>query len=234
MTAYGYPVSLPNGIGIDSNGNVWIAEHYGNKIAEFVPSSKELVEYPIRCCDGNIASPYELAIGKNNTIWFVEITADSIGELRPTSATESFGITTESSGFDLKNGIVTIPITMSLEGRSATAVEVSMSVSGISSTGALENTSATFSPDLFRISSNQSEVSELIINDQGLWPGTYDLTVSANLTGGFVIYSKIISLRINTEIGSPFMRAFDQRIIEFGGLTIAVAVIVIMFHRRVK
>ncbi|MGI0080557.1 MAG: virginiamycin B lyase family protein, partial [Nitrososphaerales archaeon] len=38
--AFGYSVSFPNGIAVDKEGNVWISEHYGNKIAEFNPNSQ--------------------------------------------------------------------------------------------------------------------------------------------------------------------------------------------------
>ena len=52
-----YANSLPNGIAVGSNGIVWIAEHYGNKIAEFDPTTRTMTEYPIPCCGSHWLEP---------------------------------------------------------------------------------------------------------------------------------------------------------------------------------
>ncbi|MGI0092156.1 MAG: virginiamycin B lyase family protein, partial [Nitrososphaerales archaeon] len=44
---FGYPVSFPNGLAVDAGGNVWIAEHYGNKVAEFNQGTGKLTEYVV-------------------------------------------------------------------------------------------------------------------------------------------------------------------------------------------
>ena len=60
-------------IAVDSQGVVWVAEHYGNKIAEYNPANHEMVEYDVPCCQSTSAGVYTLTLGKNSTVWFVEI-----------------------------------------------------------------------------------------------------------------------------------------------------------------
>lgn len=97
---YGYSVSFPNGIAIDGQGNIWISEHYGNRIAKFIPATGQLYEYPIPHYGG----PYNLALGPNGSVWFVEISGASIGELKPTNTNVSVFINPRTSTLSLAPG----------------------------------------------------------------------------------------------------------------------------------
>ena len=128
-----YTTSLPNGIAIDNAGNVWIAEHYGNKIAEFNPASKTMIEYPIPCCGAQIAGTLYLALGMNSTVWFTEFYGNNIGELIPANSTDPLSISDGNSTTQLKSsgGNVTIPITISADSNQ----NINLDISGISGTG---------------------------------------------------------------------------------------------------
>jgi streptogramin lyase len=194
---YGFSVSFPNGIEIDSQGNVWIAEHYGNKIGQFSPKTGQLVEYPI---PGHYGGPYDLALGPNGTVWFVEISGGAIGELKPVSPP------TQSLSVDLSNSIVSInrttsvaiPFVMTASGEITGA---SMNVSGISGTGILTDSRAVISQSNISFSSssssNHTANDTLTFTTNSLKPGIYDLTISATVLPSGVIYSTVLKVVVS-------------------------------------
>lgn len=192
--AFGYSVSFPNGIAMDQDGNVWIAEHYGNKIAEFDPSTESLTEYIVPCCDSSSAGTYTLTLGKNGTVWFVEIAGNAIGELAPMTSNQTYSLNLGASILNTgTSGSVSIPLKIT----GATSQSVSFDVSGITGTGILSNSSASFSPESVKISSSGNATSELTINTLGLSTGAYYLTVSAKILPQGVIYSRILKLVVS-------------------------------------
>ena len=192
--AFGYSVSFPNGIAIDQSGNVWISEHYGNKIAEFNPSTESLIEYIVPCCDSYSAGTYTLTLGKNGTVWFVEIAGNAIGELAPVTANQTYSLNLGASVLNTgTSGSASIPVTIT----GATSQSVSFDVSGITGTGILSNSSASFTPGSVKISAYGNATSELTINTLGLSTGTYYLTVSAKILPQGVIYSRILKLVVS-------------------------------------
>src|SRR5487761_320815 len=196
--AFGFPFSFPNGVAVDKQGNVWISEHYGNKIAEFNPSTDQLTEYIVPCCGGGSAGTYTLTLGANGVVWFVEISGNAIGELKPAAANQTFSLNLGSSSVDLgPSGSATIPLNLSMVGASS-ATNVSLDISGISGTGELSGASAQFSPARLQISGTGNASPELTLNTEGLSAGSYYLTVSATLLPEGVIYSQILKLTVSS------------------------------------
>ncbi len=198
--AFGYPVSFPNGLAIDSTGNVWIAEHYGNKIAEFNPNTDQLIEYIVPCCGVNgAAGTYTLALGKGGTVWFVEIFGNAIGELKPAPANQTFSMTLGSSSVDLSSSAsINIPVNISVGGVGAINMNATLDISGISASGNLTAASALFSPSRFEINGIGNSSSQLILKMDGLGTGIYYLTVSATVSPQNVIYSQILKLTVSS------------------------------------
>ncbi len=194
FNAYGYSVSFPNAIAIDSNGIVWFGEHYGNKIAEFDPATDSLIEYSIPCCTSDAAGPYSIALGPNQTVWFVEITGAAIGELKPVSQSQPFSISLSNQSISMgSSSTENIPVALKSNGDFANA---NMSISGISATGALTNASANFSNPIVHFPSGNNIANDnLTLRTLGLAPGGYCLTVSASLPNG-AIYSSILRLNV--------------------------------------
>jgi streptogramin lyase len=191
---YGYSVSFPNGIAVDSEGNVWISEHYGNKIAEFVPSTNRLFEFPIPCCASDVAGPYNLALGPNGTVWFVEISGGAIGELKPSNSTQAVTLSTPSLPVAInQTGNVSIPFQVSESG----GVEgVNLNVSGISGTGVLTSAGYKFQQQDISFSGGTTENDTLYLNSVGLKSGTYYITLCANASSSGEIYSSILKLDV--------------------------------------
>ena len=213
---FGYSVSFPNAIAIDSKGNIWIGEHYGNTIAEFNPYTDRLIEYPIPCCSSNAAGPYSIALGPNGTVWFVEISGSAIGELKPTTPSYAFSIDLSSSAVTLsQSSSVNIPLVLNESGGIAGA---SLNVSGISDTGILTKASASFAEPRISFSSENNVNDTLVLKTQGLSPGMYYLTVSATVPSG-EIYSTILKVNVTQESSQT---AFYAAII---GVTLALIVV---------
>ena len=74
--------SLPYFDCVDSNGNVFFNEHYGNAIAVFDPTTETLTEYenPTRpTFTGGIAGMLTMALSPQNIPWFTELFTGSVG-----------------------------------------------------------------------------------------------------------------------------------------------------------
>ncbi len=224
-----YATSLPNGIAIDNNGDVWIAEHYGNKIAEFNPSTKSMIEYPIPCCGSQIAGTLYLALGENSTVWFTEFDGNNIGELVPANSNESVILSTGNSTSELEasGGNISVPIMISADSNQ----NIGLDISGISGTGNLQNASAVFNPPSLNFSSSGKAVSNLSISTNGLLPGIYYLTISgkSNLTGD--IYSTILSLKVESSPDHPSL-LIDAAAIGGALAAVVVSSLVLVSRRR--
>ncbi|MDG6902074.1 MAG: SMP-30/gluconolactonase/LRE family protein [Nitrososphaerota archaeon] len=192
--ANGYSVTFPNGIAVDANGSVWIGEHYGNRVAEFLPSSGVMTEYPVPCCTTGIAGVYSVTLAPDGRLWFVEIGGDAIGEMVPAANPLSLSLKLPSTTLTMGAGQrLTVPLSYAQKGMNATPL--SLSVSGITIEGTLQNMTATFSAPMIALPPEGSSVSNLTLSLAGLSPGVYYLTLGATAQDG-VIYSAILELTV--------------------------------------
>lgn len=75
-----FPNTLPSQIISDKEGNIYFAEHGGNKIAKFSPDTKTMTEYGIPT--GPLATTVFVALSNDNTkVWFTEWASNKIGYL---------------------------------------------------------------------------------------------------------------------------------------------------------
>jgi virginiamycin B lyase len=222
--AFGFTVSLPNGIAVDNQGNVWIAEHYGNKVAEFDPVKNELTEYEVPCCASSSAGVYALTLGQNGTVWFVEIFGNAIGELKPDPSPANLSIELPQTPIQITSGgSGVISLTFVQSAPSNYTNEIRFDISGISDTGTLSGVQANFSSSSMSLLGSQNGTSDLKLTmEPSLKPGNYYLTVSARVDSRNVIYSTILKLEVvGTSTNQLFLYGAAV-----GG---AVSVIVILF-----
>jgi streptogramin lyase len=218
----------PYGIAVDSNGIVWIAEHVGNKVAEFDPATQALSEYTIPCCKGTIAGPYIVTPGKNGTVWFSELYTKNIGELVPEQTGNTDSLNLGQSLFSLQKGeSMSTTVTFRSKSESPISDNVTFGASGTTDSGQLLGVSASFSAPFESFSGASNVTSQLNIHVSGLSPGIYYITVSAILGSNQVIYSRILKLVV-TDAGTLLLDA------AVAGVVISVAVIVSLslFFRR--
>jgi virginiamycin B lyase len=225
---FGYPVSLPNGIVVDPQGIVWVAEHYGNKIAEFNPTNHEMVEYNVPCCGPTSAGIYTLTLGKNGTVWFVEIFGNAIGELSPDPLPASLTIKPEETILQLNSSAsVDVPIMIAQTAASNYSSEVKLDLSGLSSTGNLSAVQANFFPNSLQLAGSQNATSTLrMAIGASLKPGVYYLTVSATMSDG-TVYSTILQLEILSSTNQLFVYAAV-----IGGVASILVVLTLAFRMR--
>ena len=217
----GYTTSLPNGVAVDNQGYVWIAEHYGNKIAEFNPSTEQLIEYPIPCLQQGIAGTLYLTLGKNSAVWFSEFIGDAIGEIEQVESGLTLSLDIGMSIASIESGgNITLPITLTLAGSEETSSSIDLDISGISATGFLQNLVARFNPSKLTLSHSDAGNSSLMLKANGIGPGIYYLTVNAKLSLTGAIYSTILKLTVQSNS--------DFRTPPFGGVIIVVASIAVI------
>ena len=78
-----FPNTLPSEIVSDKKGNIYFAEHGGNRIAKFSPDTNTMTEYEIPT--GPLATTVFVALSTDDTkIWFTEWASNKIGFLNLT------------------------------------------------------------------------------------------------------------------------------------------------------
>lgn len=87
-------LSYPVGIVVDKGGSVWVSEHGGSAIVEFIPSNSTWRKYPTSQATASPGTgPATLAIDSQGRLWFAEHYANKIGRLDPSADTmEEFGV----------------------------------------------------------------------------------------------------------------------------------------------
>ncbi|GEM_PF-851782 len=196
---FGYTYAFPNYIQQDSAGNLWIAEHYGNKIAVFSPSNMTLLELDIPCCKTDIAGAYTGALDPQGNFWFVETNGGAIGEVVAHSNGTALYASLPQTYVNIRAGnSLTLPIAYKLN--SAASMNLTFDVSGITPNGKLENLTASFTPSVLSLSEGVNATVMLKLSDLDLRPGRYFLTVSAYSSGA--IYSFILSIQAESRL--PF------------------------------
>jgi streptogramin lyase len=88
------PLSYPVGIVVDGKGRVWVSEHGGSSIAEYVLSDSTWRKYPTSQAAASPGTgPATLAIDSLGRLWFAEHYSNRIGRLDPSSdGMEEFSI----------------------------------------------------------------------------------------------------------------------------------------------
>jgi len=190
-----YAQSLPNGIAVDSSGLIWIAEHYGNRIAEFDPATGSMEEYPVPCCGAEIAGALYLATGTNGTVWFTENSGNAIGELIPMGTTVPFDITLQPAAVTLgTSGTATVSLAASWTGGGMGTL--SFEAEGVSRDGALANLTATFDPGTVT-PSGPGGTATLSLTSSGLASGTYYITVGGTSSSTGLISSAVLAVTVS-------------------------------------
>ncbi|MEM3637371.1 MAG: hypothetical protein QXX17_03785 [Conexivisphaerales archaeon] len=189
---FGYAYAFPNYIHPDASGNLWIAEHYGNKIAIFSPSQMSLIELKVPCCSSDIAGAYTGALDWQGNFWFVESNAAAIGEVIKGNSSSVLTAQVSTTNIAIHyGGYVSVPITYSLQ--SGKSLNLLFDVSGITPDGNLQNITAQFNQSRIQIVAGKEASLQLTFHDTGLKPGRYYLTVSAISSNA--VYSFIMSMQ---------------------------------------
>lgn len=187
--------TLPYWINKGSNGSIWFNEHTGNKIAVFNPINMTLVEYWIptqnalfgQCQPNNakncgIANLLQFSVGNNNEVWFSEWSENKIGRV-DTDKELPFSISSSEKEITIAKG-KSAEIKLNLKTTSSSPSSdqtINMIKSGtFTATGALGNSTGSFSEELFSIAPGKSkQISFIFTPSSDLKSGEYTLMVGA-------------------------------------------------------
>lgn len=75
------PVSRPQGIDIDAKGQIWAAEHEGDRIARVIPSENLVVEYPLEKLGYQHPWPQWLSVDPAGNVWYASWGTSRIGKI---------------------------------------------------------------------------------------------------------------------------------------------------------
>jgi streptogramin lyase len=95
VTEFAIPTanSAPDGITSAPDGNLWVAERLGNKIARITPSGA-ITEYPIPT---PASEPLAILVGPDGALWFTEFKGNRIGRITLAGEITEFPIPTPDS-----------------------------------------------------------------------------------------------------------------------------------------
>jgi virginiamycin B lyase len=193
-----YPNSLPNGISLDSDGKVWIAEHGANRVAEFDPVSGTMTEYPVPCCGKGLAGVLYLTLGPSGVVWFTEFFGNAIGELSPTTGVAPAAPLLSPGSIEMgssASSMVTIGVQWGTGSQKADQ-QFGFQASGVSQTGALQNLTARFVPTTLTLGAGSNGTASLSLSTSGLKAGAYYITVGAVSSSTGVISSSFLALTV--------------------------------------
>jgi streptogramin lyase len=78
------PLTYPVGIVVDKNGSVWVSEHGGSSLTEFIPSNSTWRKYPTSQSSTSPGTgPATLTMDGLGRLWFAEHYSNRIGRLDP-------------------------------------------------------------------------------------------------------------------------------------------------------
>jgi virginiamycin B lyase len=187
--------TLPYWINKGSNGSIWFNEHTGNKIAVFNPVNMTLIEYwiptqnalfgqcqPTNAKNCGIANLLQFSVGNNNDVWFSEWSENKIGRV-DTDKEIPFSISSSEKEITIAKG-KSAEIKLNLKTTSSSTSSdqrIKMIKSGtFTATGALGNSTGSFSEELFSIAPGKSkEISFIFTPSLDLKYGEYTLMVGA-------------------------------------------------------
>ncbi len=176
--------SLPYFDYVDQNGDVWFNEHYGNAMAEFIPSNNTLIEYfiPTRIgYAGNISGMLTSNVSPSGQPWYTEFFAGKVGTIN-TGAT-----------LDLQLNLLNYTKPIVLNSNGTTSIQFKISGSSASLAAIKESVGNLSSSFTYNVS--QSLAGQVIaIHDNGSKAGVYFVTISA-LTSSLGV-SQIIELEV--------------------------------------
>ena len=226
----GVPIvqSLPAQILIDKNGNVWLAEHQGNRIARFDPSNGTLIEYlvPTR----PLTETLWLALDQNGNAWFTEHDTGKIGIVNA-SKTIPFSVSISNDTLFLQQGrISSSKVSVSFSSNASSSVgSLNFTLSGMSTFG-LENMTYSFSPAQFASASKLNVANLSLDYLPNLQQGNYSLLVGAS--NDVIIESVVVPLVVKSSSPSvPYDSFFIATVV---GILVAASLLTFFIRKRKK
>jgi len=246
----GYPQTLPSQIVHDEFGNIYFAQHGGNKISK-IDTTGTITEYDIPT--GPLSTAIYLDVSKDGKkVWFAEVLGNKIGYL-DTGISVPFDLQTETKELIFtetkKSDQVTVEINNLDDGSGMLSLDnMDVSLVGMTHSG-LDGVSFSTNSDVINL--NQKNKIETTLNvsiDQNIEPGTYQtmLQISASeIIDDSMKVSKLYPLTIIVDLPKTISPTTIQNIepdsefrikdvIQYAAIGAIVILISILVYNRVR
>jgi len=203
----GFPQTLPSQIDMDDAGNIYFAQHGGNKISK-IDTKGTITEYDIPT--GPLSTTIYLDVSNDGKVWFTEVLGNKIGYL-DTSISVPFDIQTEKESIIFtetkKSEQVTVTISNLGDDNGLLSLDkIDVSLVGMTHSG-LDGISFTTNPNAVNLNQENNIESVLDISaDQSIEPGTYQtmIQVSASeIIDDSMKISKLYPLTVIADLQKP-------------------------------
>jgi len=202
-----YPQTLPSQIDTDESGNIYFAQHGGNKISK-IDKSGIITEYDVPT--GPLSTVVYLDASNDGKVWFTEVLANKIGYL-DTSIPVSFDIQVdkEKINFTEKETSNQVKVTVNNLKNNDDLISldnIDISFVGMTDSG-LDGVSFTATPSVIDLNQeNQIESTIDLSVDKNTKPGIYQIMIKVSSTEQIdktMIISKLYPLTINVDLPKP-------------------------------
>jgi len=247
-----YPQTLPSQIDVDEFGNIYFAQHGGNKISK-IDKTGTITEYDVPT--GPLSTVVYLSVSPDGTqVWFTEVLANKIGYL-DTSISVPFDLQINKEEIiftETKKSNQVIVEINSLENNTGQISLENMDISLVGMThSGLDGLSFTTNLDIINLNQKNNIQSVLDISvDQSIEPGTYQTMVqvsASEIIDDSMKVSKLYPLTIivdlpksesvsintiqKTELGSEFP---VKDTIQYSAIGAIVILLSLLVYHRVK
>jgi streptogramin lyase len=216
--------SLPNAISIDSQGQIWFAEHIAGRIGRYDPNDDTLVEYTIPttpntsnfCGSTCTVLSWWMWPGFDNLVWFV---AFGLGEIGYVNASVPISITAATS-----TGSITVP-----QG-SSTSLTVSATYAGeapsINAMGASPDISSnppmlSFSPRQEGASTGQM-VNSMLTTSASWSAAIGSRYIAVSVYDANITVNTFVTVDVVTDVGAYTTIGFASGISAFTAVTVSI------------
>ena len=203
-----YPQTLPSQIDLDESGNIYFAQHGGNKISK-IDKSGTVTEYDVPT--GPLSTVVYFDASKDGKVWFTEVLANKIGYL-DTSISIPFDIQVDKEEIDfteketskqakiIVNNLKNNTNLVSLE-------DISISLVGMTDSG-LNGVSFTATPSIINLNQENVESTLDVLVDKNAKSGTYQVMIQVSASEQVdktMRISKLYPLTINIDLPKPIL-----------------------------
>lgn len=202
-----YPQTLPSQIDTDESGNIYFAQHGGNKISK-IDKSGIITEYEVPT--GPLSTVVYLDASNDGKVWFTEVLANKIGYL-DTNIPVSFDIQVdkEKINFTEKETSNQVKVTVNNLKNNDDMISldnIDISLVGMTDSG-LDGVSFTATPSVIDLNQeNQIESTIDLSVDKNTKSGIYQIMIKVSSTEQIdktMTISKLYPLTINVDLPKP-------------------------------
>ena len=242
-----YPQTLPSQIDADESGNIYFAQHGGNKISK-IDVSGTITEYDVPT--GPLSTVIYLDASKDGKVWFTEVLANKIGYL-DASISIPFDIQVDKEKIDFteKETSKQVKVTVNNIKNDKDVVSldnIRISLVGMTDSG-LNGASFTATPSIIDLNQeNQTESTLDVSVDKNAKSGTYQVMIKVSAseqTDNTMTISKLYPLTMNIDlpeqIPPPTMEKTDSEfaikdVIQNAAIAAIIILVLLLVYNRIK